>query len=98
MSEVKVNIYTAAGQHVGHFLNPKIESFPDDDYQISGRFYDETGKLANKVDFNPQVLAYMADLSDVKGAAHKQLKNVYLQRGRQPVCMTGAGAKLAKTK
>lgn len=91
MSDVKVNIYTPTGQHVGYFLNPEIESFPDGDYEIVGRFFDEAGAAAGKMEFNPQVLPYIADLSDVKGLQHKKLTNVYLQRGRQPVRMSGSG-------
>ena len=95
MSDVKVNIYTQDGQHVGYFLNPKVDSFADDDYELTGHFYDEHGKLSGKMDFNPQVLAYVADLTDVKDVAHKKLERVFLQRGRQPICMTGRGTSRA---
>ncbi|MBS2004245.1 MAG: hypothetical protein JST44_22250 [Cyanobacteria bacterium SZAS LIN-5] len=92
MADVKVNIYTPSAQHVGYFLNPEIESFPDGDYEISGRFYDDLGEAVGKMEFNPEVLPYVADLSDVKDVAHKKLVRVYLQRGRQPIRMTGTGA------
>jgi len=91
MSNVKVNVYTPAGLYIGYFLNPKVQSYPDADYEISGQFYDDQGKLISKMEFNPQVLPYVADVSEVAGLAHRKLANVYLQRGRQPVCMTGSG-------
>lgn len=91
MSDVKVNIYTPTGQHIGYFLNPTVEAFAGTDYEIVGRFYDEKGQATVKLDFNPEVLPYVADLSDVKGVKHKKLSKVYLQRGRQPVRMTGSG-------
>jgi hypothetical protein len=91
MSNVKVNIYTPAGLYVGYFLNPKVDAFPDADYEISGQFFDENGKLVSKMEFNPQALPYVADVSEVQGLAHRKLGNVYLQRGRQPVRMTGSG-------
>ena len=92
MTAVKVNIYTPTAQHVGYFLYPEVESFPDNDYEITGRFFDELGEPVGKMEFNPEVLPYLADLSDVKGVAHKKLVKVYLQRGRQPIRMTGTGA------
>lgn len=96
MSDVKVNIYTQDGQHVGYFLNPKVDAFPDDDYEIIGHFFDGTGTLAGKMDFNPQVLPYIADLTDVENAAHKKLERVFLQRGRQPIRMTGTGTRSSR--
>ncbi|HEY9677597.1 MAG TPA: hypothetical protein V6C76_06285 [Drouetiella sp.] len=92
MADVKVNIYTPSAQHVGYFLNPEIEAFPDGDYEISGRFFDDVGQPIGKMEFNPEVLPYIADLSDVAGVAHKKLVKVYLQRGRQPVRMSGTGS------
>ncbi len=92
MSDIKVTVYTPTGLYVGHFLNPKVDSFPDADYEISGRFFDENGNLVGKMEFNPQALPYVADLSEVSGVQHRKLNNVYLQRGRQPIRMTGSGA------
>ena len=43
MADVKVNVYTPAGRHVGYFLNPAIKSFPDGDYELNGEFYDVEG-------------------------------------------------------
>jgi hypothetical protein len=85
---LKVNIYTPAGKHVGYFQDPKIETFRDGDYEISGAFHAPSGELTTKVEFNPQALPYSADLGEA-GKDHKKLKNVYVQRGRQPVLMSG---------
>jgi len=38
MSDVKVNVYTSAGAHVGYFLNPHVQAFPEGDYELSGEF------------------------------------------------------------
>jgi len=91
MSDVKVKVYTPGGQYVGYFLNPSINQFPEAEYEISGRFFEDTGVAIGKLDFNPQSVPYMADLSEVVGCAHGRLVNVYIQRGRQPVRMTGLG-------
>ena len=92
MSDVKVHVHTQAGVHIGYFLNPKVAEFPGGDYEISGMFYNENGQPAGKQPFNPEALPYQADLSALAGHAHKKLVNVYVQRGRQPVLMTGQGA------
>lgn len=92
MSELKVKIYTPAGQFVGFFLNPTVEKLPESEYEITGRFYDENGDAVGRVDFNPEALPYTADLSELKDVAHGRMVNVYVQRGRQPVRMTGLGA------
>jgi hypothetical protein len=89
MSDVKVNVYTTVGAHVGYFLNPHVQAFPEGDYELSGDFYDIDGQRLSKIEFNPQALPYVADISAVSGLAHKKLESVYVQRGRQPVRMTG---------
>lgn len=89
MSDVKVNVYTSVGAHVGYFLNPHVQAFPEGDYELSGEFFDENGDRIQKLDFNPQALPYVADLSAVNGLAHTKIENVYVQRGRQPVRMSG---------
>ena len=91
MSEIKVKIYTPAGLYVGYFLNPLIEQFPENEYEISGNFFDEKGDPSGKLDFNPEALPYTADMSEVQGSKHVRLVKVYVQRGRQPVRMTGTG-------
>ena len=89
MSDVKVNVYTVVGTHVGYFLNPVVQTFPEGDYELSGHFYDTDGEPVPKLDFNPQSLPYVADLSALSGLAHSKIENVYVQRGRQPVRMSG---------
>lgn len=92
MSEVKVVIYSPQGQPVGYFLNPSIAKYPEGEYELEGRFYDSANQLAMKIDLNPQAIPYSADLSTVKDVPFTHLKNVYVQRGRQPVKMTGIGS------
>lgn len=89
MSEVKVNIYTPAGKHVGFFVNPIIKEFQEGDYELKGEFFDSEGLRVTKLDFNPQALPYTADLSQVENASDRKIYRVYVQRGRQPVHMTG---------
>ncbi|MDZ4832977.1 MAG: hypothetical protein SGJ27_04175 [Candidatus Melainabacteria bacterium] len=89
MSDVKVNVYTPTGSVVGYFLNPSVQAFPEGDYEVSGEFFDADGERIQKLDFNPQAFPYTADLSDHPGAAHRKIENVYVQRGRQPVRMSG---------
>lgn len=92
MSDVKVKVYTPGGQYVGYFLNPSIEQFPEGEYEVSGKFFDDAGVAIIKLDFNPQSVPYAADMSELSGVPHKRLTNVYVQRGRQPVRMSGLGS------
>ncbi|HEY9773961.1 MAG TPA: hypothetical protein V6C81_09150 [Planktothrix sp.] len=92
MSDVKIHIYTPAQQYVGYFLNPTIEQFPEGEYEISGRFFEENNTAAQKLEFNPQSMPYTAELLETKGLPHSKLINVYVQRGRQPVKMSGSGS------
>jgi hypothetical protein len=92
MSDIKAKIYTPTGQYVGYLLNPTIEQFPENEYEISGRFFEENGEVSHKLEFNPESVPYSIDLSDVQNLKHSRLINVYVQRGRQPVRMTGVGA------
>ncbi len=89
MAEVKVEIRTPTGQSVGIFKNPVIEMLPEHHYFITGKFFEPDGNAAERVEFNPQVLPYVADISGVSQCTHKKLAGVYVQRGRQPVLMTG---------
>lgn len=89
MSDVKVNIYTAAGQHVGFFVNPKVKEFKEGDYELKGEFFDSEGTRVTKLDFNPQALPYTADLSEVENVSNKKIFRVFVQRGRQPIHMSG---------
>jgi len=90
MSETRVNVYTGQGAHVGYFVNPVVKQFPEGEYQLQGVFYDSQGEKVVKMDINPEILPYEADLKEVQGAAHERIGRVYVQRGRQPVMMTGA--------
>jgi hypothetical protein len=91
MADVVVSVYTTSGVKVGHFKNPLIELFTDDHYSLTGNFYDPDGVLSDRIEFNPQILPYMADLSELSEYRHKKVSRVYVQRGRQPVSMTGIG-------
>jgi hypothetical protein len=91
MSKVKVNVYNPAGVLIGYFADPQIHTFAQGEYEISGHFFDGAGQVLTKIDFNPEAVPYMVDLSPLESAKHKRLKNVYVQRGRQPVKMTGCG-------
>jgi hypothetical protein len=90
MADVKINLYTPAGKHVGWFVNPVIKSFPEGDYELQGTFFDSEGEAVVKLEFNPQVLPYNCDISPLS-ANHKKLTSCYVQRGRQPVLMSGRG-------
>lgn len=89
MSDVKVRVSTAHGQTIGYFVNPKVTCLCEKDYEVSGTFVDEHGNAYEKVEFNPEVLPYIIDLSGLGLMSLKSLSNGYVQRGRQPVCMTG---------
>jgi hypothetical protein len=90
MAEVKINVYTPAGRHVGYFLNPAVKSYPEGDYELDGAFYDAEGNKVVKLEFNPQVLPYSCDIGPLS-QGHKKLHSCYVQRGRQPVMMSGRG-------
>ncbi|HEY9785293.1 MAG TPA: hypothetical protein V6D17_07825 [Candidatus Obscuribacterales bacterium] len=94
MSEVKVTVFSTSGQPVGYFIDPELESFPEGEFEISGAFFDVENQIVTKLEFNPQALPYVADISQVKkDLPYTHLKNVYVQRGRQPIRMMGIGAK-----
>lgn len=89
MAEVKVEIRTPQGVSVGTFKNPLIEMLPEHHYFITGKFFEPDGNAAERVEFNPQVLPYVADISGISKCKHTKLVSIYVQRGRQPVRMTG---------
>ena len=89
MSDVKVKVSTPQGTTVGYFINPKLENICQEDFQISGTFVDEEGRILEKIDFNPQVVPYTVDLCPLSSEKSRCLINAYVQRGRQPVIMTG---------
>jgi hypothetical protein len=85
-----IKVFTPAGKLVGQFVNAHVDMYPDHHYEISGEFVDENGLPFKKVEFNPQVLPYTLDISSVKQCNHTTLQGGYVQRGRQPVKMTGS--------
>ena len=89
MSKIKINVFNNSGTLIGYFVDPQIQAFAQAEYEISGNFFDANGQIAGKVEFNPQAVPYIADLSGLEKPEHKRLRNVYVQRGRQPVRMTG---------
>ncbi|MBZ0189135.1 MAG: hypothetical protein K8F91_23020 [Candidatus Obscuribacterales bacterium] len=90
MSETRVNIYTPTGAHVGYFLNPVVKQFPEGEYELKGEFFDSQNQRVVKLDVNPEVLPYVADLKEITDVDADRIGRVYVQRGRQPVSMTGA--------
>ena len=88
MADVKAKVTTELGQVIGYFVNPKVENLCQLDYEISGAFVDEAGAVIDKVEFNPEVLPFNIDLSELGLAGLKGLEKGYVQRGRQPVHMT----------
>lgn len=88
MSEIKVKVSTGNGQVIGYFLNPSVEHLCSEDWEITGTFVDENGRLFDKVEFNPEVVPYILDVSAIKTLGFERLTTGFVQRGRQPVCMT----------
>ncbi len=89
MVEGRVNIYKKNGVMLGYFRDPKINQFGNDEYEVHGVFCDSEGILTEKIEFNPQSSPYWAEIKDISGIKHPRLTNVYIQRGRQPVTLTG---------
>jgi len=90
MANSKVKVFKTNGEPVGYFLDPKVISYQQGEYEIRGKFFLTDDQPAKKLEFNPQALPYQADLSEVGDAQHKKINLVYVQRGRQPVIMTGS--------
>lgn len=86
-----VKIYTPNGRYVGYFAEPEIRSYPEGGYEIQGQFYDDRGEPVGKIEYNPQALPFTAELAGIKDVKHTKLFNVYVQRGRDPICMSGFG-------
>ena len=93
MSDIKVKIYTPANKYVGYFLNPVLDEYPENEFDISGQFHNDNGEPIERLEFNPESLPYNADLSELRDAKHSRMVRVYIQRGRQPVRMSGLGIK-----
>lgn len=84
-----VKVFTPAGKHVGQFEAPSVDMDPEHFYEVWGYFTDADGRPFEKVEFNPQVLPYVVDISPITKCNHKTLHEVYIQRGRQPIRLTG---------
>jgi hypothetical protein len=95
MANSKVNIFKTNGQLFGYFVDPKVISYQQGEYEIRGKFFLADDQPATKLEFNPQALPYQADLSELS-VQHKKINLVYVQRGRQPVIMTGSANGPAK--
>ncbi len=89
MSDIKARVSTTLGQTIGYFVNPKVVLLCEKDFEVSGKFVDETGAPYEKVEFNPEVLPYVIDLTEIKSVGFDQIERAYVQRGRQPIVMTG---------
>ncbi len=76
---------------LGYFCQAQVERFGENEYAIKGIFYAADGTVADKVNFNPQSCPYSGTAEDITEAIHKQLTNIYIQRGRQPIVMTALG-------
>lgn len=98
MSEYKlkerVNVYTPQGQLVGYFSEPTIVEVHKDHFEISGFFYDSNGELVSKQGFNPEILPYEINVDLKNEGKSSKIGKVYVQRGRQPVLMSGMSASL----
>lgn len=88
MSEIKVKVSTNNGQVIGYFVGPAVEHLCGEDYEISGTFVDVNGRPFEKVEFNPEAVPYVLDVSSVHGLGVQRLESGFVQRGRQPVKMT----------
>lgn len=88
----KVNIYKKNGALLGYFREPRISQFGNDEYEVHGVFYDAEGAILEKLEFNPQSLPYWAEIKDAPDIKHINLTNVFIQRGRQPITITGLGS------
>jgi hypothetical protein len=85
MSDAKVKIFKSNGELIGYFEEPKIISYSQGEYEISGQFFLQNGEPAKKLEFNPQAMPYIAELNNVASVPHKKLGFVYVQSGRQPM-------------
>ncbi len=70
-------------------MNPKVELLCERDFELSGSFVNESGAPYEKVEFNPEVMPYVIDLTQLPALGFNSLEKAYVQRGRQPVVMTG---------
>ena len=88
MSEIKVKVTTGNGQVIGYFVSPAVENLCGEEWEVKGVLFDEAGRAFDKVEFNPEVVPYLLDVSQMKDLGFSCLSNGYVQRGRQPVTMT----------
>jgi hypothetical protein len=91
MNQGSISIYKSNGRLFGYFRQAQISRFGESEYGIQGIFYAADGSIPEKLEFNPQSLPYWGTVDGAPGLSHKQLTNVYVQRGRQPVSVTAKG-------
>lgn len=89
MNDLKIAVLTPAGDTAGYFLNPTIEMILPHYYKLKGTFIDHDGGMPHRIEFNPEVLPYLIDLTGIASCHHLKLESVYVQRSRQPVEMVG---------
>jgi len=89
MSEPTIKIFSPSKQYIGYFVNPKVEFFPDQEYDFEGNFLDANGKPVEKLEYNPESLPYTAELDGMANIKDKHLHQVYIQRSRPPIKMSG---------
>jgi len=93
MSERKIIIYKHNGGLLGYFDQTEVKKFGQNEYDIQGTFFFPDGSVPAKIEFNPQSLPYSGIVEKDCGIDHRNLSNIYIQRGRQPVSLTAVGMK-----
>jgi hypothetical protein len=91
MDSQKIAIYKSNGSPLGYFCQVQVKRFGQDEYSIEGIFYAADGSIPDKMEFNPQALPYWGTVEEGLNINHKNLTNIYIQHGRQPVVMTALG-------
>ncbi len=88
-NDSKIPVYSLDNSLLGYLLNYEIENFQDVDIKLTGDYIDKNNSQPVKLDFNPEVLPYWLDITDLKLSKFSKVVNVYVQRGRQPVIFSG---------
>ena len=91
MTQKNISIYKINGTLLGYFDQAKVSRFGEDEYAIQGPFYGPDGSVLAKLEFNPQSLPHWGQVESSSDIKHKQLTNIYIQRGRQPILVTALG-------
>ena len=85
-----ITVQTYGGRLVGVIKDAKIDMNPDHEYEVTGTFEMPGGRVVDRVEFNPQVLPYILDITGQNKCSHTSLHMGYVQRGRQPVRITAS--------